>query len=137
MANAVSLAVEEFVEPNLELVLDGREQERGKDRRADSRQCAARLEIRTKKLPGKHDHRDDGSRREDVSHAALEDDIDVHQLVAMDRVTEGRRDQHQREYCDVHQRVGHDSRRARHGLQKEEGNDTEGHTAGNPFHLLT
>jgi hypothetical protein len=46
----------------------------------------------------------DGAGGNGVRHAALEDQVDVHQAVAEDGVAEGQRQKHQREHRDLHGR---------------------------------
>ena len=136
----VTLAIEHAVEALLDPVLHGLEQERGHDhghhqaggpgaghaRVHDLRRHADRAEVETQ----------NGRRRQRVGHAALEDDVHVHQPVADDGVAEGQGQEHQREGRDRHQPAGQSAGQERDDVEQGERGDRQDGAARHPLQLL-
>ncbi len=82
-------------------------------------------------------NRGDGSGGNGVGHAALEDQVHVHQPVAHNGVAEGERQKDQREHADLHRRRRSLPGEERNHVEDRERNDRQEGAPRDPFHLLT
>src|SRR5258705_3537840 len=106
-AVVITLAVEEPVQALLNPFFYGlEEQSRDNDcNHQPSRSSAGKagVDYLGGGTNGSEVHPYDGGGGEGVSHAALEDDVHIHQAVAHDGVAEGERQENQRKYCEPYQ----------------------------------
>ncbi len=79
---------------------------------------------------------DDRRRSQRVRHAALEDQVYVHQSVADDGVSEGERQQSQRKYRHLHGRRRHRAEQIGNDVKQREGRNRHHSAARNPLQLL-
>ncbi len=109
LAIVITLAIEELVEILLHPVLEGIEQQRGDgdgDHQSD-RTGAGEILVEQHR---RHADRGevgcgDGAGRDGVGHAALEDQVHVHQAIAEDGVAEGQRQEDQRQHGNLHAQI--------------------------------
>ena len=140
MPQIISVPIEKFVHPDLELVLDRSEKQRRHDRRDHARKDAQWLETGPQQLADHNNHRgiqtDDARRCQRIGHAALENNVDVHQSVPVYGVPERNRNQHKRKDGEVNVVLRDGSRQTRERLKDKIGNGAQSGSASNPFHLL-
>ncbi len=81
-------------------------------------------------------HRGNGSGGDRIGHAALEDQVHVHQAVAHNGIAEGERQKDQREHADLHRRRRPPAVEEGDDVENRERNDRQESAARNPLHLL-
>src|SRR5437868_4304624 len=126
-AIVVALAIEELVEMLLDPILYRIEEQRSD---GDGNDQAGRPGVGNRLLyrgadqgDGPEVHADDGRGRNGVRHAALEDQIDVHQAVTHDGIAEGQRQEDQREHRDLHAGSGRGAMQIRDDVEERERRD--------------
>src|ERR1700730_11075958 len=92
-------------------------------------------EQRNRGHPGKINSHD-GRRRQRIRHAALENQIHVHQPVAENGVSKRQRQQSERQHRHLHGGRRHHSEQIRQNIKKREWRYGENGAARNPFELL-
>ena len=142
LAVVVAMAVEGAIDPALDAALEGIEYSRRDENGKHQAPLAHRLRHGVVDPYG--DEGDDAevsaeqkSRGQCVGHAALEDQVGIHQPVAHDRPAEGERQKYQREPGQV----GEQARRlkvqqVRNGVEEREGQNGQQRPARNPLQLL-
>ena len=136
----VAFAVEDTVEALLDDALDRIEQKRGN---YDSDDQSPRARIRQRRvhlLSNNADHQQVQQRNnrsgERIRHAALEDEVNVHQAIADDRVSKGQRQEHQREDRDLHRGARVHTAEIGNHVENRVRRDSEDRSARYPLHLL-
>src|SRR6185369_208025 len=136
----VTLAIENLIEPVGDVVLEWIKQQRGNDDGGDKSRRAGTREIFVEQFGGHTDRCevDSGNRTcgERVRHAALEDQVDVHQPVAEDGVSKGQRQEYQRQYSCLHRQGWRRSPQVGNHVEEGEGHYREQRAASDPLHLL-
>ena len=127
LAVVVTFAVEELVQIVLHPVLERVEQQRGYgdgDHQADGSGAGEVLVEQHRAMPTAREiRRRDRARGDGVGHAALEDQVDVHQAVAEDGVAEGQRQKDQRQHRNLHPHSGHRAEQVRDDVEERERRD--------------
>jgi hypothetical protein len=140
LTNIVAVAIEELVQPDLELILDGRKQQCRNNGRYNARHHARRFESRPEKFSNQDHHgciqADDARRCQGIRHTPLENDVDIHQAVAMNGIPERNRNQDERNDRKIDVGCGRQTPEPRNGLQNEVWNDGQHRSACDPLHLL-
>ena len=117
LAQVVPVAIEKFVEPDLELIFDRSKQQCRHDGGDNPGNHAQRLESRSQKVTHDNNDRrvqpDHAGCRERVRHTPFENDIDIHQPIPMNGIAEGDGHQHKWENCKIDVRFGHQTQQTR------------------------
>ncbi len=136
----VAVPIEVLVQPLLNPVADGLEQERGHQHHRDQAGVAHILEILLHQAAEREDDavecRQHAHRGQRVGVSAPEEDIDIHQPVARDGVRQRQRDEPQRQYRKPHVLVGQHPQRIGRHVQDGEGQDSAEGAVAQPFQLL-
>ena len=86
---------------------------------------------------GREIHSQDRASRDGVGHAALKDQVHVHQPIAEDGIAERQRQEHQGQYRYPHARRRHAAEQVRDDVKNRERRDGKHGAARDPLHLLT
>ena len=136
----VTLAIEELVEALLNPVLERIEQQRGDGDGDDQSDRPGAGEVLVEEHRSHADRgevrRRDRARGDGVGHAALEDQVHVHQAVAEDGVAEGQRQEHQRQHGNLHRQRRRAPGQVGDDVEDRERRDRENRAARDPLHLL-
>ena len=142
LAVVVAMAVEGAIDPSLNAALEGIE-DRGGNQDGDHQSPLAHR-FRQPDVDHDRDEGDDAEvaaederRGQRISHAALEDQVGVHQPVADDGPTEGERQKHQREAGEIREQVRRvELQQIRNRVKERERQHREQGSAGDPLQLL-
>ena len=139
-AVVVTFAVEELVEILLHPVLERIEQQRRDrdgDHQADRSDAGEVLvEQHRSHADGREVRGGNRAGSDGVGHAALEDQVHVHQAVAEDGVAEGQRQEDQRQHGNLHPQPGHRAEQVGDDVEERERRDRQNRAARHPLHLL-
>ena len=141
LAIVVALAVEDPVDPVLNSAFEGFEKLRRDNDGGDQAPRARAGQAGVNHLCREGDRTkikaDQGSRRQGVGDAALEDQVDVHQAVADNGPAEGQGQKDQANAPQPDQNAGNlNAGENRNDVQHREGNDGEQSSPGQPLQLL-
>ena len=136
----ITFAIEKLVQVILHPVLKGIEQQRSDGDGYHQSQRPGAGEVLVEQHRG---HAYGGKVRsrnragcDGVGHAALEDQVHIHQPIAEDGVAEGQRQKHQRQHRNLHPQAGHAAGKIRDDVEQRERRNRQNRSARHPLHLL-